>query len=347
MRNSPLVERFRQAGGTLSDYCGGLTRTDGGEGTNFFPHWPESQVLLYDSSWRAALAVTGPDARKWLNGMVTANLRDLVPGAVAPSFQLDPKGHILATLDVACLAAESFLLLSDEAQRAGLLDRLRRFVFISKLTIEDRSEAWGACTLRGPAWGAAWRRAELPALAIVAGQCAPVPLPEAPEASGAGLAIVSAPGNVPQVELWAPASALPGLWERLSAVATPAGTEVYERDRILSRVPRFGTDLGPGELPQETGQADRLDFTKGCYIGQEIVERIRARGAVHRHWTGFAFPAAVAPGTPVQVEGREVGQVTSVAARGAGWFGLGYIRDPFQGRATPVQAGAVAGLVEA
>jgi folate-binding protein YgfZ len=340
MHPSPLLDLYRDRQLATADYRGALTASGGGDGARLLPDWPPTQVLLYDACWRAALQVEGPEARKWLNGMITANVRDLRPGHAAPSFQLDPKGHILATLDVVCLAEDRFLLITERDQLPELRERLRRFVFVSKLTIADRDDT--ALILRGPAWHEVWPAAPV----LAAGEAAAV------ERAGAhGDVIASAPGGVPQVEVLAPPQAIAALWQELEPRALAAGSKVFERDRILSRVPRYGADVTDAELPQETGQLDRLDFTKGCYIGQEIVERIRARGAVRRHWTSFALPASAAPGATVVAEEKELGKLTSIARRerhgNADWLGLGYIRDPHQAPGTAVTVGDVAGQVEA
>ena len=100
--------------------------------------------------------------------------------------------------------------------------------------------------------------------------------------------------------------------------------------RIASGTPRYGQDIHDRDLPQETGQTRALNFTKGCYIGQEIVERIRARGNVHRMFTGFlADGDQLAPGTKIHAEGKDVGEVTSVAILPLSrktTIALGYVR---------------------
>lgn len=339
MKTSPLADTYRRDGQPVQEYCGSLTAV-GAPAANAPP------VALYDASWRAALQVEGPEARKWLNGMISANVRDLAPGRLLPSFQLDPKGHILATLDVACTAPDRFLLWTDESQREELLQRLRRFVFIAKLTLEDRSERESALLLRGPEWENAWRRAGLPPFELRPGECAGIPVATLAGEATEVLAAVSAPGGVAQLELWAAPAAVRSLFAHLAVYATVSGSAAFERDRIVSRIPRYGVDMSSGDLPQETGQADRLDFTKGCYIGQEIVERVRARGAVHRHWSALRLEAAVEPGAALRVEEREVGKLTSVAPRDGGWVGLGYIRDPHAAPGAKLQAGAVTAWVE-
>jgi folate-binding protein YgfZ len=295
---------------------------------------PLQSPALYDASWRSVLAVSGADARKWLNGMITANVRDLTPGRVAPSFQLDPKGHILAMFDVACVGADEFLLLSDEAQTAGLEERLRRFVFISKLTLADRSEQFSPLLVRSEA---------LAALAGL-GITAPAPGACADLGEGGGWMAATAAG----VEIWRPPAATVGLWRQLAPAIEPGGWRQYERQRILDGEPAYGAEITGAELAQETGELARLDYTKGCYVGQEIVERVRARGAVHRHLVRLRLEAAVAAGTTVEVAGAAAGRITSVTSpngHSGSYIALGYMRDPHAATGTTVTAGGVAGEV--
>src|SRR5262249_53722271 len=119
-------------------------------------------------------------------------------------------------------------------------------------------------------------------------------------------------------------------WTRLvNAEARPVGAEALEMWRVLHGIPAYGQDIRDRDLPQETGQFDALNFTKGCYIGQEIVERIRSRGHVHRQFTGFEFSGAI-PGLGSEADRRSAAEVTSIAripaAAGERKIGLGYVR---------------------
>ncbi len=130
-----------------------------------------------------------------------------------------------------------------------------------------------------------------------------------------GISIARSP--LPQMdgfEIWFAAENQDVVWDALvSAAATPAGSDALELYRIVRGVPRFGVDLRERDLPQETGQQHALNFSKGCYIGQEIVERIRSRGNVHRMFIGFEvqgvsvaeLPAA---GTKIRVDDKDVGR---------------------------------------
>ena len=109
------------------------------------------------------------------------------------------------------------------------------------------------------------------------------------------------------------------------------GSEALELYRIAAGIPRYSQDIRDRDLPQETEQIRALHFTKGCYIGQEIVERIRSRGNVHRKFTGFVIDGPLpSPGTKLQLDGKDIGEVTSVAslptASGDRVVALGYIR---------------------
>ncbi len=121
----------------------------------------------------------------------------------------------------------------------------------------------------------------------------------------------------------------------VEASALAVSSETLERLRVLEGTPRYGIDIRNSDiardLPQETNQLRALHFAKGCYLGQEIVERIRSRGNVHRTFTGFRCEGALPPpGTVLEAAGRPVGEITSAAEvplfGGSVRLALGYLR---------------------
>src|SRR5205814_7314154 len=92
---------------------------------------------------------------------------------------------------------------------------------------------------------------------------------------------------VPNYEIWVDAQDAQQLWNAVSERALEIHEAALEVFRVACGIPKFGVDIRQKDLPQETGQERALNFNKGCYVGQEIVERIRSRGAVHRMFTGF------------------------------------------------------------
>jgi folate-binding protein YgfZ len=207
-----------------------------------------------------------------------------------------------------------------------------RFIIMDDVAIEDISSTRTALGLAGPL---------APQLLAALGVC--VPLPAAPPAAsepntlwlmqtricGVPVQLIGGyPTATPRFELWCASENVRMLWDvLLAAGAIPCGIRAAEALRVLEGTPRYGIDLGERDLPQETSQTRALHFTKGCYLGQEIVERIRSRGAVHRrlaHFTLSSEPAAL----PLELTASSTaaGRITSTALYNGTRYGLGIVR---------------------
>jgi folate-binding protein YgfZ len=156
---------------------------------------------------------------------------------------------------------------------------------------------------------------------------------------------------VPHYEIWTPGAMLWKLWKYLpTAGAIPVGWPAVEAFRIAEGIPLYGVDMVERDLPQETSQTRALHFTKGCYLGQEIVERIRSRGNVHRHLRQLEIEGPIpAAGTELKLDGAPAGQITSAAelalSTGKRIFALGMMRGEAEARNLPLsyEAGMGAG----
>ncbi len=162
----------------------------------------------------------------------------------------------------------------------------------------------------------------------------------------------SAQPQIDGYEIWFAAEKVDKVWEGLvSAGATPVGSEALELYRIVRGVPRIGVDLRERDLPQETGQHYALNFAKGCYIGQEIVERIRSRAILHRTFVGFEVEGEPPqPGTKVRVNDKNAGEMTSAARipfpSGERTLALGYAHPEIAVPGTKVQIGEQSATVQ-
>lgn len=275
---------------------------------------------------RALLSLTGRDRVRWLNGMVSNNIRDLAVGSGVYAFVLTPQGHIQADV-YAFNRGESLLVETEKSQAETVLRIFRKYIIMDKVEIEDLSEKVAVLALAGP------KLAEAISSFGVTSDLAALQFHET-NWNGVNATVVR--GDNPSFtnyELWVPSEQADAVWNALlQAGAVEVHAESLETFRILCGIPKVGQDTREKTLPQETGQERALNFNKGCYIGQEIVERIRARGAVHRTFAGFevAGPAPAA-GTKIQSEGKEVGEITSITAEPLKGkrLALGYLRREF------------------
>jgi folate-binding protein YgfZ len=277
---------------------------------------------------RALISLTGRDRVRWLNGMVSNNIRDLAAGHGVYAFVLTPQGHIQADL-YAFNRGESLLIETERAQSAVILQIFRKYIIMDKVEIEDLGEKTTVFSVAGPKSG--------DVLASF-GLSKDLGTLQFADVNWNATALTLVRGDNPSFanyELWVPAEQAESVW---NALLQAGGVDVHEQTletfRILCGVPKVGQDIREKTLPHETGQERALNFNKGCYIGQEIVERIRSRGAVHKTFVGFEVEGLVpSAGTKIQSEGRDVGEITTVAAEPLKQkrLALGYLRREFIG----------------
>ena len=277
---------------------------------------------------RVQIALTGSHRVRWLNGMVTNNIRDLQPARGVYAFVLNPQGRIQADL-YAFQQGERLLVETEQAQIDKLLALFRRYIIMDDVKLENLSGKLAAIGIAGGKSSEAlqaisWTK-ELESL-------------EFATTNWHGTEITVMRGDNPLIEnyeIWLPNGMSDQMWSTLlEAQAEPIDVDALETIRIISGVPKLGPDIRDRDLPQETGQDRALNFTKGCYIGQEIVERIRSRGSVHRVFTGFNVhgQSPLAP-SKIYSEGKEIGEVTSIAPvptdAGVQTIALGYLRKEY------------------
>ncbi|MFZ0807830.1 MAG: folate-binding protein [Candidatus Sulfotelmatobacter sp.] len=286
---------------------------------------------VYDLGFRAKLSLTGSDRVRWLNGMVTNNIRDLAVGSGIYAFLLNPQGHILGDL-YAYNRGESIVVDTDQSQVERILATFDHYIIMDDVEVANLGERMTALGISGLRAGQVLRDAgiqipETHPLQIFDATCTcDCECVKCTAVRGDDL-------DLEHYQLWLEPKDVRKTWDALVAHgATPVGYDALELYRISIGVPLYGVDIRERELPQETEQARALNFNKGCYIGQEIVERIRSRGAVHRKFSGFMAEGAgaIAPGMKIVAAEKEVGEITSAATLqvpgGDRTIALGYLR---------------------
>jgi folate-binding protein YgfZ len=283
-------------------------------------------AAVIDRSSVGKAEVEGRDRASFLQGMLSNDVKALAPGQGCAAAFLDAHGKVMALLRVYALSDRLLLELPAGLTQKTLL-LLDKYLISEKAAFEPLDEAYAVLSVQG---------AQAPAL--IAG-LAGAPMDLAPhahvEATLAGIAtrVVqrSEFGVRPGFFLWAAPDAMPALRAAVEgAGATPVEPAVGEVLRVEAGEPVYGQDVDESVILPETNLEHLVSYTKGCYIGQEVVARVKYRGHVNRALTGLTLEGdrVPTPGAPVFAGEREIGRVTSaVRSLGLGApIALGYVR---------------------
>ena len=272
------------------------------------------------------MVATGADRVRWMNGMVTNNIRDLAAGPGTYNFLLNAQGRILG--DMYIYNRGEYLLIDTAGWQAPkMLEVMNKFIIMDEVELTDVGEKLTSLAVQGPRAREVLRDAGF--------NFADVEPLEAQDIAwnDIGLSITRMASEISQTyEVWLAPANVGAVWDTLvKAGAKPVGSEALEMFRLAAGIPRYGQDISERYLPQETDQQQALHFKKGCYIGQEIVERIHARALLHRMLTGFTIDGPPPePGAKIQQDGKDVGEITSAlqvpGSQGDRTLALGYLR---------------------
>ena len=280
--------------------------------------------MLIDLSDRAKLRVTGPDRIRFLNGQLTNDIANLKPGISVYACALSAKGKLSGDLFVTPLK-DALLLDYEPALRDSIPARLEKYLIADEVELEDVTEQFALFLLSG------------------------VELPQAipPE----GTVTISNRFAIDGQDLLLPAT-LKNVAPKL-VNDTPVTDSKLEEFRIEQGIPCWGTELSEDVIPNEAGLDERaVSYTKGCYLGQEIISRIKSLGRVNRHLRGIRLSSGsdLQPGDKLAPEdGKPIGTVTSACKsdRVGGWIGLAYLRRGFDqpGTIYPVSRSTTSSLI--
>jgi folate-binding protein YgfZ len=284
-------------------------------------------VGLVDRSYRAYLDFSGPDRVRYLNAILTNNVKDLAQGRGVVSLLLSPQGKIQAEVETFA-RPESLFCVSFSMVRAKLIQELEHYIIMDDVTLTDRSEEFVTLGLIGP------KAAEATA-ALTGVDSAAMAEFEFRDVVVGGVSCVLTK-RLGGADFMIARGDAEKAWGLLLAETRKhgggaAGLTALNALRLEQGVPWFGYDFGDKQIPHEAGlEKSHISYTKGCYTGQEIVERVRSRGQVNRvrvslEFGGDAEPAA---GAALLSEGKEVGTVTRTGYSPAlkRNIGMGYLR---------------------
>jgi folate-binding protein YgfZ len=350
--DTPLALAHTHAGARMGVWFGCALPDTFGDAAAEFLQARES-VALIDKNYRAYLSFTGPDRVRYLNAVLTNDIKSLSAGQGNVSLLLNPQGHILAEIETYAFADKLFCV-SYAMIRERLVEVLDKFIIMDDVTLTDETERFGTLALEGPKAAVVVREAS----AVDIGTLGELSSTDGTVGAIPCRIVKRSPGGVPGAEFVVEREKLPALWEILLNAARkhgggPMGYSALSGLRLAQGVPWFGYDFGEKQIPHEAGLQDsHISYTKGCYTGQEIVERVRSRGQVNRQRVRLAFSAETVPeaGTPLMMEDKEVGFVTRAAKA---WdsvppriLGMGYVRKEGNAPGTTLQWAAGTATVE-
>ena len=335
---TPLLAAHRAAHARMGEFSGCLLP----EGFYDFDteyRTAHEAVVLIDTNWHVAAGFSGRDRVKYLHAITSNNIRDLAPGHGTLVLLLNPQGRILAELEVYALA-ETILARSHVSRREQTIGTLRKYILGSQVKLDDATDSTASLAIEGPRAPEIIEElcdislTELPAMAIQ-----PIMIGEI----GGHLLRRSHFGQSPQgtgAEIVVSRGAIANLWEQLDAAVrsrggAPIGMMAINSLRLEAGIPWFPVDFNDSVIPHEAAvETTHISFNKGCYTGQEIVERVRSQGRVNRKRVLLKFSSAAPPlpGTKLFAaggeKGAEIGAVTSAAYSPAlkTSIGMGYVR---------------------
>ena len=293
------------------------------------------KLSILDRSPRGILELTGADRETFLQGMVSNNVVGLAAGDTRHAALLDTTGHILADLHIHA-RPDTLVIETDPTCLEVLSATLNKFLIMEDVQIADISSDYAIISVLFGIDGAE----HLPVLKLWTSSTS------FPVTAG--------------IDFWVPVAEKDTVWnELLDAGAAPLSAENAEALRVDAGIPKWGAELSPAILLPEAEMTDAVSYTKGCYVGQEIVARLQARGHTNKALRRILLSedAPVPPiGATIHVPedgpepGREIGTVTSAAAspsRGGQALALGYVRKEYfdAGTAVSVQITQPNGLV--
>jgi tRNA-modifying protein YgfZ len=258
-----------------------------------------------DLSARGKIKLTGEDRARLLHAMTTNHIQQLTPGLGCYAFFLNDKGRVLADANILC-RPEYFLLDVEPETREPLYQHLDRFIIADDVTLEDATESTVTIAVEGPEAANVLERAGAP---IPEGDYSSV---DWDNALVARLNFTGSSGFF----IFAPADEKLALISRLEAAGAEfADAEAARVVRLEHGKPRYGEDISERFLAQEANQPQALHFSKGCYLGQEIVERVRSRGQIHRVLMPLVLDSKEPPatGTKLETDGTPGAEITSAA----------------------------------
>lgn len=337
-QKSPLDETHRQFGTRMKEEGGWRLPAVYGDVSAEYAVVRGGGAGLIDFSSRGRIEVSGSEAMQFLNGLITNDVKTLEEGAWMPAAFPNAQGRLLASARV-LRRGNTYLFDTEAVTHERVRKTLERFTLAGDFHVADITHETAQLSLQGAqaaeilaaTLGAEVARLERHHLHCASWQDEQLTIIRATHTAEDGFDIITS------------AKVAPALWSALTAAgARPVGFDALEMLRIEAGLPRYGVDMDDSNVVTETGLDEAVSYTKGCYIGQEIIARIHWRGHVAKRLTGLSFAdrGQVERDAKIRTaDGKEIGRVTSVtfSPRLDHTIALGYVKYDYLAPGTPVR----------
>lgn len=319
LRQLPLDQEHRNAGATMTDRDGWSVPASYGDELLEYATVRERGAGLLDLSARGRLLVSGSEAVAFLNGLLTNDMKTLEKNRWMPAVFPNVQGRLLASVRVIRTADNqsgknaqpTFVLDTEPATHDRVLQTIQKFTLAGDFHVTDLTSDTALLALDGKA-----AREKLGA--ILGATAAETPSGSVSESiyhEDQIIVIRATHTAADGFDLIVKRAHAEQLWRELAAIgARPVGYDAFEIMRIEAGVPRYGQDMDDTTVVTETNLDDAVSYTKGCYLGQEIIARIKYRGHVAKKLRGLVFEGSgtIPAGAPIRSAGdKEIGHITS------------------------------------
>jgi folate-binding protein YgfZ len=320
---SPLDSVHQRLGAVMIERDGWFVPASYGDVLFEYAAVREGSAGLIDLSARGRILVSGSEAVPFLNGLITNDMKTLAENSWMPAAFPNVQGRLIASVRVVRLKDEAtdsnvcptFLIDMEPATHERVLKTIKRFTLAGDFRVTDITNETALLSVQGKKAAGVVRLVlgeEVASLAANRAIQRPAPNGDATEL----LTVIHATHTAEKgFDVMVNSATAGATWEALNnAGARPAGYDALEILRIEAGLPRYGVDMDDTNVVTETTLDDAVSYTKGCYVGQEIIARIKYRGHVARKLSGFACEQAVkleANEIIKSLDGKDIGRITS------------------------------------
>jgi folate-binding protein YgfZ len=343
VKDLTLAQVHEKLGARLIEHDGWSVPASYGNSTQEYDYVREQGAGLIDLSPRGRIRVSGSEAVMFLNGLITNDMKTLAENSWMPAVFPTVQGRLIAAVRVARLG-DSYLLETEAATHEKVLKTIERFTFAGDFRVTDETGNTVQLSLQGKE------------AASIAAQVLSLTVPEHGVSETDWqqthvIALHSDHTGAGGLDIITDTAHAPAIWDSLiTAGARPVGYDALDTLRIEAGIARYGRDMDDSNVVIETNLDDAVSFTKGCYIGQEIIIRIKHRGHVAKKLTGLLIQtkSPIADGTVItSMDGKDIGRVTSssYSPRLDSVIALGYVRYEHLVAGTTIRVGEYHGAV--